>query len=353
MKIRFGSFTLLPQTTLGIDIGTAAIKVVEISKWADRKSLKNYGELQSSRMYEKPFRTFDKNTLLLSSKDVARAIRAILQEANISAKHATFSLPDFSSFFTYFKLPPMSKEEIPEAVKFEARKHIPLPLAQVTFDWQILEKGLGQDQPQKILLVAIPNEVINQYQEIASLAKLQLRSLEAEVFGCIRSSVGDDKRALALLDIGAQSTTVNVLYKKVLRISHSLDIAGNHFTERISQALSTNEKDAEARKLAQGITSKEFSLILTPLIDMLLLEVRKVGEEFAAIEGKGIEKILLAGGSSQLLGLKDYVEQTLSIQTEVVNPFQHLFYPPILERTLKESGPSYAVALGMALRGLE
>lgn len=353
MKVRFGSFTLFPRTALGIDIGTAAIKVAEISRWADRKSLKNYGELQASRMYDKPFRTFGKNTLLLSSKDVARAVRAILQEAKISTRDAVFSLPDFSSFFTYFQLPPMSKEEVPEAVKFEARKHIPLPLSQVTFDWQILEKGAGPDLPQKVLLVAIPNEVINQYQEIATLAKLQLRSLEAEVFGCIRSSLGDDKRALVLLDIGAQSTTVNVLYKKVLRISHSLDIAGNHFTERISQAFSTDEKDAESRKLTQGMTTKDFSMILTPLVDMLLLEIRKVGEEFSRIEGKGVEKVLLAGGSSQLLGLRDYFERTLNMQTEIVNPFQNLFYPPILEHTLKIAGPSYAVAVGMALRGLE
>ncbi|MBI1984527.1 MAG: type IV pilus assembly protein PilM [Candidatus Wildermuthbacteria bacterium] len=353
MKLRLGSFKLLPRTSLGIDIGTASIKAAELSRWAGRVSLKNYGELQASNMYDRPFRTFEKSALLLSSKDVARAIRAVLQEAQITTKQAVFSLPDFSTFFTHFQLPPMSREELPEAVKFEARKHVPLPLSEVTFDWKVLEKGPQNGNPYKILLVAVPNEVINQYQEIASLAKLELKAMEAEVFGCIRSLIGEDKRAAALLDIGAQSTTVNIVYKKTLRVSHSMDIAGNNLTERISQSLSIDKKNAEEQKIAKGILSKDFSTILTPLLDILILEIRKVAEEFLQAEGKNIERVLIAGGSAQLSGLREYFESSIGKPAEIANPFQNLFYPPILEQKLKTAGPSYAVAVGMALRGLE
>lgn len=353
MKIHFGSFTFLPKTSVGIDIGTSSMKVVELQKWGDHKTLKNYGELQSSRMYDKPFRSFDKNTLLLSSKDVARAIRAILQESQISAKEAIFSLPDFSSFFTHFQLPAMSREELPEAVKFEARKHVPLPLSEVTFDWQVLEKGNQEKSPLKILLVAVPNEVINQYQEIAALAKLQLKAIEAEVFGCIRSLVGEDKGVVALLDIGAQSTTVNMVYRQNLRISHSLDVAGNSMTTRLAQSFSISEKDAENQKMAKGLENKDIATILSPILDVILLEVKKISQEFMQSEGKDIEKVIIAGGASLLPGLKEYVEESVGKVTEIANPFQNLFYPPILEQSLKQSGPAFSVAVGMALRGLE
>ena len=109
MKL-LGSFKFLPRSSVGIDIGTSSLKVVELSRWGTRKSLKNYGEIQASMLYDKPFRTFDKNTLTLSSEDIARGVRAICQEAKIETKEAVFSIPDFSSFFTYFELPAMSKE---------------------------------------------------------------------------------------------------------------------------------------------------------------------------------------------------------------------------------------------------
>lgn len=353
MKLSFRSFTFFPRVSLGIDIGTASIKVVELVKWADRVRLKNYGELEASKMYDKPFRTFDKNTLLLSSEDVARAIRAILQETQINTKQAVFSLPDFSSFFTHFDLPPMSKEELPEAVQFEARKHVPLSLSDVTFDWEVIDKNLQGKSPSKILLVAVPNEIIHQYEEIARFAKLELRAVEAEVFGCIRSCLGEEKRAVVLLDIGAQSTTVNVVYKKALRVSHSLDIAGNHFTERISQAFSIGEKAAEEQKIAKGLEKKEFAAILSPLLDLLIAEVSKVVQEFSQAEGKPIERVILSGQSSVLKGLRAYCERALEKPTDLAHPFQNLFYPSILEHTLQQTGPSYAVAIGMALRGLE
>ena len=52
-------------------------------------------------------------------------------------------------------------------------------------------------------------------------------------------------------------------------------------------------------------------------------------------------------------GLKEYFEKNLSKQVEILDPFSSLFVPPLLEQTLQEMGPSYAVAVGMALRGLE
>ncbi|MBI2574003.1 MAG: pilus assembly protein PilM [Candidatus Wildermuthbacteria bacterium] len=230
MKTIFGSFRFLPQRFLGIDIGTSSLKVVELSRWGERISLKNYGELKAGALYDKPFRSFEKNTLLLSNKDVARAIRAIVQEARIQTKKAVLSIPDFASFFTNFELPPMTKEELADAVRYEARKHIPVPLADVTFDWQIVEGRIERNQPVKILLAAVPNEIIFQYQEIAKAAGLELAALEAEVFGLMRSSVGEEKRPVLLMDIGAQSTTINIVYKGASWQSrnHSPSFAGCH-----------------------------------------------------------------------------------------------------------------------------
>ena len=352
IEIKFGSFKFIPKSSLGIDIGTSTIKVVELSRWGTRKSLKNYGEMRSEVLYDKPFRTAEKSSLLLSSREIARAIRGILEEAKIETKNAVFSIPDFSSFFTHFELPAMTKEELPQAVQYEARKHVPLPFSEVTFDWHILNKkrfGLPKE-PIKILMVVVPNELINQYQNIASLAKLRLQALEAEVFGLIRCSQKDEKESLVVLDMGAQTTTINVVKKGVLQSSRSIEIGGGNLSERIAQSLSIGRKEAEEKKIATGLLSKELKTILAPLLDTVAVEIKVAIQEFKQEE---IQRVVLGGGSARLPGLKEYLKESLKKEIELIDSFRTVFYPPVLEETIKKMGPGYAVAVGMALRGLE
>src|SRR3989344_3110627 len=215
-------FSASSKNFLGVDIGTSAVKIVELSKMGNRKKLENYGEMQSSLLYEKPFRTFEKSTLTVTSNDVVRTILAILKEAKIKASKACFSIPDFSTFFTTFQLPPMTEEEVPSAVQYEARQYIPLPLSEVTLDWQIVGKKMDSQKKSgdfNILLVAVPNEVIQQYQNIAAASRLELIALEAEVFSLSRALAAGMEGAIALIDMGARSTTINIIDKGFLRLS--------------------------------------------------------------------------------------------------------------------------------------
>ncbi len=350
-------FKMIPKKFLGIDIGTSFIKIVELSGFGERKKLENYGEISSSALSKKPFKTFEKNTLLLSNQEISKAILAILEEAKIRTKNVIFSIPDFSSFFTNFELPPMTGEELPQAVRYEARQHVPLPLGEVTLDWQLIE-GKPSDPAKtklKILLVAVPHEIINQYQEIAKLTNLKLLALEAEVFGLVRSLIGEDKRIISLVDIGAQSTTCSIIEKGILKISHSFDPSGNELTWQIAKSLNINYNQAEQFKKKYGLIPSEKNIreILLPLIDLILVEIEKIISDFYRAEREEVAKIILAGGTALLPGLKEYFFEKIGKEVEIANPFANIFYPPILEKTLKEMGPAYAIAVGMALRGFQ
>jgi len=353
---------LIQQKFLGIDIGTSAIRLVEVSRWARRTKLESYGEISASALYEKPFRTFEKSTLLLSSEDISRAIKAVIEEANIKARKVAFSIPDFSTFFTTFELPPMTAEELPQAVKAEARRHVPIPLSEVTLDWQVLNHAPNSEEEKlKILLVTVPDEVINQYRRIAQGLNLELLALEAEVFSLIRSLINkDDKGVIVIVDIGARSTTCSIIERKVLKVSHSFDISGNNLTERIARALSIDHQKAKELKRKYGILHSSSGQegdnireILLPLIDLIINEIDKVLKGFYLREKKEIDKIILAGGTALLPGFSEYVKDYFKKEVEVANPFSKIFFPPILDKALTKMGPSYAIALGMALRGLE
>jgi type IV pilus assembly protein PilM len=348
------SFDVIPKVFVGIDIGSSALRIVEISGWGDRRTLKNYGEMRIQTLYDKPFRSFEKNSLLLSTHDLSKAIIGIMEEANIKTKDVVLSISDYSSFFTNFELPPMNESELSDAIRFEARRHVPLPLAEVVLDWQLLEPHVKKTDPYRVLLVAVPKEVIDHYEEIARLARLKLVAMEAEVFGGIRSYLQDEKYPAILIDMGSHTTTVSVVYKGVLRMSHSIDTGGNSFTERVARAFSLGYDEAERKKKTEGMNIVSGNVrILIPVADTVLLEVRKLLDNFKRQEKQEVRKIVLSGGSAGLKGFDTYLERQTHLKTEIISPFRNILYPPILESSLQKIGPSFAVAVGMALRGFE
>jgi type IV pilus assembly protein PilM len=352
----------IPRSFLGIDIGTSSIKVVELARRGKLRELKNYGEVRTSSLQKVQFRTIEKDSLSLSDKEIGKAISAIMKEAGIQTREVSFSIPDFSSFFTSFELPPMSEAELPQAVTYEARSYIPLPLNEVALDWLIVggENSNKGKTLLKILVVAIPKEVINQYQNIASLCNLQMKILEAEALALARSLVGDKDitKVIAVIDIGARSTTCNIMEKGILKTSHSINFSGNDMTEMLSHGLRVDYEKAERLKQDFGIavadqSKKIIREILLPLMDSIFAEIKKIFQQFNQRERMAVEKIILAGGTALLPGLKEYFSQEFQKETEICNPFKAVTYPAALEETLKEMGPAYAIALGAALKGFE
>jgi type IV pilus assembly protein PilM len=363
IKIPFG---ISPKSFLGIDIGTFSIKIVELSKKGERKILENYGEISTLEIGEKPFRSGwipGGGSFFLSTGEISQAIQAIFSEAKFRTRSGTFSIPDFSSFFTTIELPPMTKEELPKAVNFEARQHIPLPLSEVVLDWSVIggETAFSEDSPLKVILAAVPKEIVNQYQEISRICNLEQPALEAEVFGLLRALIKDEEKVIILVDIGAQSTIISIVENKVLKVSHSFDIAGNDLTQVLSQGLNIDFWQAEEIKKKYGLiqkpeaflNQKPVSQILLPRINLIIAEIEKICQSFFQKEGKEGEKIILTGGTALLLGLKEYFNTRLKKEVIIGDPFLDISYPPILTPVLKEIGPSYAIAVGMALRGLE
>jgi len=339
-----------PQRILGIDIGTSAIKIVELSEGSEKIRLENYGEFQNRYLYNKPFREFKKQTLLLSTEDIAAVIVSILEEAKIKTKAANFSLPDFSSFFTNFTLPLMSSEELNQAINFEARRYVPLPVSEMALDWVTL-KDPGDEKKVKVLLVAIPKRVVAQYQEIASLAKLNLKNLEAETFSLVRSLLDKEKGIFALIDIGAQSTTLSIVEDGALKISHSFNLAANLLTQKLSEELGIDFETAEKLKLKYGLL-KEGGVVADVLhlvLDSAIIEIKRIIDFYQKNEGKIVEKVILAGGFAALRGFSEYLSAFLKKPVEIGNPFRQILYPPVLEGFLKELGPSFSIAVGVAL----
>ncbi len=349
--------SLFSKKSLGIDIGVSSIKIVELS-WANNKKIKleNYAEFRFP--HATSLTIFNQETMLLSSNVAAGVLTGLFDKLKIDQKKIALALPDFSTFFTTFTLPPMSETELPQAIEFEARHHVPLPLQEVVFDWQIIGKQEGSSiAKQKILLVAVPKNVLAHYQKMADLSKLTIKGMEAEVFGLMRSSIPKDMadKPVALVDFGWQGTTLSIVLNNKLFASYSFDLSSIGLTKKIAAGLNTDFRVAEKLKKKHGLDpqNNEVYKILADRINSFTTEVQKVCNDFYEKEGKEVKDIILTGGSALLFGLKEYLKERLKKEVQIANPFSQLSYPKVLENRLQKMGPSFAVAVGVALMGAD
>ena len=186
-----------PKIKLGIDIGTASIKIVELGKEGGRFNLTNYGIFELRSLGAASQEAKSKGLLKLPDAEVVWGIKEILKKANITSKDVVASIPSFSTFATVIELPYLSTEDLARAVQFEAKKYIPIPLNSVVLDWSIIDSFIPGQQPSSaddklpatkpskqnpsmvdIFIAAVPIEETVKYQNIMKNAGLNLRALQ-------------------------------------------------------------------------------------------------------------------------------------------------------------------------------
>ena len=114
-------------------------------------------------------------------------------------------------------------------------------------------------------------------------------------------------------------------------------------------------KEAEELKQKNGLLpiNNEARNALLPLVELMAREIIRIKADFFKTRNKKIEKIILAGKSAMLPGLKEFFASKLQISVEIANPFLDIIYPDALEQDIQKIGSGYSVAVGVALRGLE
>lgn len=331
---------------LGIDIGTSSIKVVELLLDGGKVKLSNYGAFYTAGHQN----AIQSRSLKMLDQQVANILKNIFQQAGITGKKASIAIPIFSSFSTLIHLPAMPQEELSKAVRYEARKYVPVPINEVQFDWMRVDH-LSDEKSIKILTVAVPNELIEKYDRIAKLLGIELVNVELETFSAARSLVSGDSSPAMVLDVGSRNTNMSITEKGLVLVHHNLDVSGLSFTQVLSRGLSIDMNRAEELKRKNGLSAQgEISDLLRPLVDKIISEIEKTIEEYINQGGTKPMRIILNGGSAAMPGLSSYLQSALKIKVEKGNPFSNIEVPRELNETLAKDGPEFTVATGLALR---
>jgi len=343
------------KTFVGVDIGTSSIKVVQLTKKGDKYRLDTYGEIHFFAKGSQD--EYEEVSLKLLNDQVAIMLKKIIDETGVKSKKAAMSIPVFSSFSTIIEMPDLPKAELDKAVEFQARQYVPVPIDQVTLSSLVVARG-GQGSLEKgkiqVLLIAVPNEVKNKYSNIAHLAGLDLVALEMETFPMARSITKNDKSPIIMVDIGAKSTNYCITDNGLVRVSHNYQISGSYITKAFLDFAGGDYKKADSMKKEVGINmtpgQMEMAQDLVGSIDGIVLEADRLMNEYFSQSGRKIEKVVLSGGYAQMPGLLNYFSEKLSMPVVIADPFSDIIYPKEIEPTLKNIGPAFSIAVGLAMR---
>lgn len=343
-------FTKKKNSYLGIDIGTSAIKMVELEKDEGRYSLKNYGIYPLEAYLQSLNAQAGLSVEKIANEEIAEMIKVLIRTANIGHRESFFSIPVYSSFSTVIDLPEMPEKEIAAAVPTEARKYVPIPMDEVILDWALVSR-LGKASGPQVLLVAVPKEIVNDYSQIARISGLKLNSLEAETFSLSRVLIGNDKSGVVLVDTGARSSNISIVDGGDIRITHNLEVGGLKLTISISEQRKISQMEAENLKM-RVILNQDLAIknAVDVFLDSVVSRVRQVVNDYENKYERKLEKCILTGGGMQVPGAVEYFSKKLNMETSLGNPFARVVYPPELNPVMPELSSVLAVAVGAAMR---
>lgn len=354
------------SSVIGIDIGSASIKVVQLKRHKGRAILETYGEIALG-----PYggTEIGRSTRLPADK-IAQALTDVLRESNTTTTNSAISIPMRSSMVSIITLPKLEEKQMSQMVPIEARKYIPVPISEVSLDWFVIPKAESEDDRMEevggkktamadVLVVAIHNDVLNDFSSIVSLSKINTTFFEIEMFSTIRSVIDSEDATSSVLvfDMGASATKTYVVERGIIKESHSINKGSQDITINIASALGIIVEHAEKLKRNYGHNTPEQDQKIKEIIDLTLSSV--FGQTNATIVNYGrrfnkiVSKMILVGGGCLLNGIKESAQEHVGINVQMANPFSRTQAPAFLQDILSQTGATFATSVGLALRKLQ
>ncbi len=361
-------FNRQSHSVLGIDIGSSSIKMVQLNRKNGHPVLETYGELALGPYAGKKVG----EATNLPPEKIIEAINDMLREkeVNITTRLCGLAIPFSSSLMVVIDMPLMTKGQLDQMVPIEARKYVPVPISEVTLDWYIIPKDKNTDENTEIpeggptpiskvevLVVALHNDTINRYKNIVTKSELEAAFFEIEIFSTMRSVLDQEITPVLIIDMGATTTKLYIVEKGILRSSHMINRGSQNITNELSKSLGISLEDAEYLKREKGIDGEingiKIKNIVSITLNYIFSEANQILLSYQKKYNKNLSKVMLVGGGSALRGIADVAKE--SFQTEVVagDPFGKVVAPAFLEKVLRDTGPEFAVAVGVALRRLQ
>lgn len=334
--------------SVGIDVGSKTIKMVELEKEANGFRLLASGAVGYQGVVPSQAKD-DKELAPLSD-----VIRKLYKEARFRGREVAIALPESLVFTRTIRFPPLTDQEVASAVKWEAEQYIPIPSSEAVVEHQIVERSEGSQGGVTVLLVASPKVLVEKYIKLISGAGLTTVGVETETLALCRS-LAPGTGTVLLLDFGAQSSNIAIVKDGMVRFSRSIPTAGEAFTRALSQGLGIEYQQAEAYKKTYGLSSDlegKVKASLAPVFNLVAEEIKKAIHFYQTEEkGEAPKSVIVSGGTSSMPEAISTLTNLLGIEVAAGNPFAKVSVDAEASKSLANYTCLYSIAVGLALRG--
>lgn len=333
---------------LGLDFGNHSVKAVQL------RNIVRSPELVAFSSQPTP-------TGVINSEDeehqkqLAEVLKVLYGDGGFRTKNVVVALPEFSIFTRFLEFPGVKEDELEDAVHWQAKQVIPVPVAEVQMSWIVL----GRDEKKnsyRILLVAAPKKLIDIYIRVIEKAGMDLVAIETESIASGRAIYKSANiKDAVILDFGSQSTDMGIMSNGELVFSQSIAVGSDAFTRAIASAFSFEYNQAEEYKRNYGLEKEQLEgkifLSLKPIMDSIIAEVRR-GIEFYKTRTmlSPPSQYMLIGDGSLLPGLVVYLSLELGVNVQLADPWTGIKVNKKQEAIISRGRPAYAVAVGLALK---
>ncbi|MBP9663934.1 MAG: type IV pilus assembly protein PilM [Pyrinomonadaceae bacterium] len=344
------------KSVAGLDIGSSSIKMIELD-----------GKLNNLNLVSLGFENLPADTIIdgqiMEMNVVSDVIQSVCTNHQVNASNVVTGVSGHSVILKNIVLPAMSRDELEESIDWHAEEHIPYDLADVSLDYQVT---METEDATNVLIAACKRERIDNIKQAIQLAGKTPVVIDVDTFAlqnCYEVNYEPtDDEVVTLLNIGASTMNVNIVKGTRSLFTRDITVGGSQFTDVLQRSLGLNFQQAEALKrgvadVAEGVEEKSIEPLMNNVTEIVAMEIQKTFDFYRATTDDNetqVQKILISGGGSKLIGLADELSQRLELPVEVLDPFRRIKVDPkkFDPEYMNEIVPEMAVAVGLAVRGV-
>lgn len=344
------------KAVVGIDISTHSVKLVELSRSGNRFQLESYASEPLPQGA-----VVDQN--VADETAVSEVIKKVFSKSRTNCKQAAIAVAGSAVITKVIQMPlGMSDADIENQLQIEADQHIPYPIDEVALDFEVIGPTENSTELMDVLIAACRRETVDLREDAVNIYKPDtVTIIDVEAFALERSfalvepQLPGGSALVALVDIGAHNTTLNVLEKGNIIYTRDQSFGGQLLTEEIQRRYGLSQAEAEREKVEGGLPADYQAEILDPFKENIVQQIsRALQFFFSSSQFNAVDAIVLAGGTSSINGLARMVEEKLGARAVTANPFADMkLTRKVNAANAQNDAPGLMVACGLAMRSFD
>lgn len=333
----------------GLDIGTTAIRLVQLRGSGANKSLVRYAYVPVDG---KITQSDSKNDL----QKLGIILNDLVTKSQISTKNVAVGLSSQRVFTTVVDIDRMSRSELSKAINFQVDSIIPTPIKESKIDWELIGDSPQDKTKVEVLISSVTNAYVERLLDVVENIGLNVIAFEPDTLALCRALVAPESRDPELIiDIGNKYTDLVIVSNNAPRLSRSIATGGSAIVRAAAQNLNIDEKQAEQLVFKFGLGKEKlegqvYNAILAT-IDSLVAEIEKSIKFFSTrYAGANLERIIVTGVASTLPEFPVYIANKFNVKVEIGNSWRNIAYDPSRQSELLAVSNHFAVAAGLAER---